>query len=205
MTEPHDITKFIPAEVWVSFTDILKQLLHPLTATTHGIGRMIEQKFNALEEAQKLIIAQTIHEASKHVQDKRTHEGNYHPSVKPEVMYIVFDNAEKQCDESMRSLWANLVAREFIEGSIHPEIARLLSKLTDRDLILLSEIYSENSSKTKFILKTLANAYSMGLVRDKRSFNHEYLQHLRLIDQTSGSWFCTSTGKALLRSVDELK
>jgi hypothetical protein len=198
------IAKAVPAEFWNTISEILKQLLYPVTATTFGAGRLIELKFNELEETKKIIVAQTIKDASEKVESRRPDTNREQVFIKPEVMYIVFDNVEQQCDESMRSLWSNLVAREFLEGSIHPEIARLLSKLTARDLVLLSEVYSGNSSVAKFLLKTLASAYSMGWVRDKKSFNHEYLQHLRLIDQEAGRWFCTSTGKQLLKSVNEI-
>src|SRR5690606_31052473 len=125
--------------------------------------------------------------------------------VKPQIIYTVLENTESQSDESVRDLWSNLTARELSEGSIHPEIARTFSRLTSSDLVVLSQLYAEESSTAKLLLRTLASAYTLGIVGDPKSFHHVFLNELGLIERVSGKWFCTTKGKELIRSISSLE
>lgn len=204
MDDNSKVINSIPKEVWGAAVDIINKLVYPITATTVGVGKLIEQKFNSLNEVQKIIAEQTLQEATEKV---KNHNRNEYKNVvvKPQVIYTVLDSADSQCDESIRTLWANLTARELSEGSVHPEIARLLSKLTAADLMILSELYSEHPSMTKLIFKALSSAYTLGITRDPKSFHHVYLKDLGLIEEVSGKWFCTTTGKELMRCIGELE
>lgn len=203
MSEKNEFSKGVPKEVWAAGADILKDLLSPLTATTVGISKLIEQKFSTLNEVQKVFAEKTIREAI-HKAEKIKEQDQENVVVKPQVIYIVLENADSQSDESIRDLWSNLAARELTEGSVHPEIARILGKLTAPDLMILSNLYAEQSSIAKFILKALASAYTLGILNDAKSFNHIYLKELGLIEDMSGKWFCTSKGKELVRSIDSV-
>lgn len=204
MSDTETVIKSIPKEVWGAAVDVVNKLIYPVTAVTVGIGKLIEQKFYTLNEVQKIIAEQTLREATEKVRNhKNTDFTNV--IVKPQVIYSVLENTESQCDDFIRSLWVNVTAREFTEGSVHPEIVRLFSKLTAADLILLSEYYQEHSSTAKILLKALASAYTLGLTRDPKSFNHVYLKELGLLEEVSGKWFCTTTGKELMRCIGDLK
>lgn len=204
MSEKDDFAKGVPKEVWTAATDVIKELLSPLTATTVGISKLIEQKFSTLNEVQKIIAEKTIKEAIIKAEKAKVQDHS-NVVVKPQVIYIVLENADSQSDESIRDLWSNLTARELTEGSVHPEIARLFAKLTAPDLMILSNLYVEQSSVVKFILKALASAYTLGILNDAKSFNHIYLKELGLIEDVSGKWFCTTKGKELVRSIDSVE
>lgn len=199
-----EVIRSIPKEVWSASIDLISKLVYPVTATTVGIGKLIEQKFSTLNEVQKIIAEQTLKEATKKVRQNSKKDFSK-VIVKPQVIYTVLENVDSQSDDSIRSLWVNLTARELSEGSVHPEIARLFGKLTAADLMILSEHYAEHSSMAKLILKSLASAYTLGILRDPKSFNHVYLKDLGLLEDVSGKWFCTTTGKELMNSISELE
>lgn len=204
MSETNEVIKSIPKEVWGAAVDVVNKLIYPVTAVTVGIGKLIEQQFSTLNEVQKIIAEQTLREATEKVRNRKNADFK-NVIVKPQVIYTVFENTDSQSDDFIRALWVNVTARELSEGSVHPEIARLFSKLTAADLMVLSEYYAEHSSTAKLILKALASAYTFGLSRDPKSFNHVYLKELGLLEDVSGKWFCTTTGKELMRCIEELK
>ncbi|WP_321533044.1 hypothetical protein [uncultured Desulfuromonas sp.] len=204
MSDKVDIIKNIPKDVWTAGTDIIKSIVSPVTATTTGIAKLIEQKFSTLNEVQKIYAEQTIKEAVAKVKSLQGPEFS-NVVVKPQVLYTVLENTESQSDDSVRDLWSNLTARELSEGSVHPEIVRTLSRLTSPDLVVLSQLYAEESSTAKLILRTLASAYTLGILSDPKSFHHVFLNELGLIERVSGKWFCTTKGKELIRSISALE
>jgi hypothetical protein len=201
MEEESNILKAIPKEVWGAATDFIKQILYPITATTIGVGKLIEKKFKTLNEVQKIIAAQTLKEAV----EKTKINDLTDVVVKPQVIYSVLENSDHQIDETMRALWSNLAAREFSEGAVHPEIARLFSKLTLADITTISRIHQEQGSTLSLLLNTLVSSATLNAINHPKSFNHVYLQSLGLIDSVSGKWFCTTTGKELIASISELR
>ncbi|MFM5866269.1 MULTISPECIES: Abi-alpha family protein [Aeromonas] len=199
-----DVLKNIPKEVWGTTIDIINKLIYPITATTVGIGKLIENKFNSLSDVQKIIAEQTLRETAEKIRNSGVKDFDS-VVVKPQIIYTVLENTDSQSDDFIRSLWSNLTAREMSEGSIHPEIARTFAKLTAPDLVVLSELYSKNSSVTKLIFQALASTYTLGITRDPKSFHHVYLSDLGLIADISGKWLVTIKGKELMRCIAELK
>jgi len=199
-----EFLKGIPKEVWGATVEVVNKLIYPITATTVGVGKLIEQKFSTLNDVQKIIAEQTLREATEKV-SKIKNPDFENVVVKPQVIYTVLDNADSQADEFVRSLWANVTARELSEGSVHPEIVRLFSKVTAPDLMVLSELYTASSSITTLIFKALSSAYTLGISRDPKSFHHVYLSDLGLIVDMSGKWFITTKGKELMRCIGELE
>ncbi len=204
MSKSKKLISSIPKEAWEAAIEVIRQLLYPITATTAGVGKLIEQKLSTLNSVQRIFAEQTLREATEKAK-RRVKQDFSRVIVKPQVIYIVLENADGQSDDSMRELWANLTARELTEGSVHPEIARVFGKLTSADLIVLSQHFAEESSTTKFLLKVLASAYSFGLVSDEKSFNHTYLLELGLLKEVAGKWMCTTKGKELIRCLGELE
>ncbi|WP_049629467.1 hypothetical protein [Cellvibrio sp. pealriver] len=48
-----EFLKEVPKEVWCATVDLINKLLYPVTATTVGVGKLIEHKFSTLNEIQK--------------------------------------------------------------------------------------------------------------------------------------------------------
>jgi len=199
-----DFLKEVPKEVWSASVEVINKLIYPITATTVGVGKLIEQKFSTLNEVQKLIAEQTLREATDKI-SKANNNNFTNVVVKPQIIYTVLDNSDSQSDDFIRSLWANVTARELSEGSVHPEIVRLFTKLTAPDLMILTKLYSENVTITKMLFKALSSTYTLGIYRDLKSFHHVYLSDLGLIDEVSGKWFITIKGKELMRCISELE
>lgn len=199
-----EFIKDMPKEFWCAAVEIINKLIYPVTATTVGVGKLIEQKFSTLNEVQKLIAKKTLEEVSEKISKSKI-KNFKNVVVKPQVIYIVLENSDSQSDEFIRSLWVNVTARELTEGSVHPEIVRLFSKLTAPDLMVLSELHAQGSSITKLLFKALASAYTLGISRDPKSFHHVYLADLGLIDEVSGKWFITTKGKELIRCISEIE
>ena len=199
-----EFLKEIPKEVWGATVEVINKLIYPITATTVGVGKLIEQKFSTLNDVQKIIAEQTLREAADKISKVKNSDFK-NVVVKPQVIYTVLENTDSQSDDFIRSLWANITARELSEGSVHPEIVRLFSKLTAPDLIVLGELHAEGSSITKLLFKALSSTYTLGISRDPKSFHHVYLADLGLIDEISGKWFITTKGKELMRCIGELE
>jgi hypothetical protein len=208
MDNPANIVKSIPKEAWAQLAKTacatFEKLIYPLTATTEGIGRLIELRFSKLEDEQKIIAAKCFEEAHKKIQESIT---GLKPDVivKPGVVYEALENTDNQTDTTIRGLWANLLANEFIDGSVHPEIAKLLSRLTSRDAVLLLKIAQQDEATplTIKILKALASRTTLGLLNERKTFNHVHLAKLGLITELDRVWILTTVGRELMRVVSD--
>lgn len=208
MNDSISIVKSIPKEAWSHLAKTacvtFEKLIYPLTATTEGIGRLIELRFSKLEDEQKIIAAKCLEEAFKKVQGSAKGLG---PDVivKPSVVYEALENADNQTDETIRTLWANLLANEFIGGGVHPEIAKLLSRLTSSDAVLLLKIAQQDESTpiTVKVLRALASSTTLGLFSERKTFNHVHLKNLGLIAQLERDWILTTAGRELMKVVSD--
>ncbi len=165
-----------------------------------GVGRLIQNKFQKLSVEQQIIAAKCIQEAKEKARLKTK---NPNTVVKPAVVYEAFDNTDQQTDETIRTLWSNLLANEFSEGNVHPEIAKLLSKITTQDAILLVKIEEETAgSSPALVIKMLAKM-ALGFLNKKKTFNHIHLQNIGLIQHIDNVWSLTVVGREFLRCVSD--
>ncbi len=130
MEEINALAKSVSKEAWSQLAkttcETFEKLIFPLTATTDGVGRLIQNKFNKLSVEQQIIAAKCIQETEEKIKLSNKKQGVI---VKPAVVYEALESTDQQTDETMRSLWSNLLAKEFTEGSVHPEIAKILKKI----------------------------------------------------------------------------
>lgn len=207
MNEVEMVAKALPKEAWNKLAntacDTFKKIIYPLTATTEGIGKLIETRFERLNDQQKVIAAKCIEETKEKL--KKIEKRNY-VVIKPLVVYEAIDNTDQQTDETIRSLWSNLLAREFSDGSVHPEIAKLLTKITSQDALLLLTIAEKDAGPIPvMVLKALTSKITLGIFNEKRSFNHVHLEKLDLIQQIELVWVLTTTGREFMRCVSDMK
>jgi hypothetical protein len=125
--------------------------------------------------------------------------------VKPGVVYEALANTDSQTDNTIRDLWSNLLANEFTDGSVHPEIAKILSRLTSSDAVLLLKIaqQDEATSLTIKVLKAVASRTTLGLFNERKTFNHVHLAKLGLITELERVWVLTTVGRELMRVVSD--
>ncbi|MFH0781544.1 MAG: Abi-alpha family protein [Pseudomonadota bacterium] len=207
MKEIEIVAKALPKEAWNKLAETtcntFEKLIYPLTATTEGIGKLIQTKFESLNVQQQIIAAKCLEETSAKIKYKQPEE---HVAIKPLVIYEALENTDQQTDNTIRSLWSNLLAREFTEGSIHPEIAKILSKITSQDALLLLKIAEKDAGPISvMVLKAFASKITLGLLNEKRSFNHVHLENLDLIQEIELVWRLTTTGREFMRCVSDLK
>ena len=90
----------------------------PFTATTSGIGRLIEAKFDRLVEAEKVLAAENVAKtAAKVARSRRLPSGK----AKARIVVAAIEASGRETDPVMRELWSNLLAQEEItDGTVHP-------------------------------------------------------------------------------------
>lgn len=199
------IAMTVPKEAWSRLAntacETFEKLIYPLTATTEGIGRLIQIRFNRLNDEQKIIAAKCLQETNEKIKNIDPRSGIV---IKPIVIYEALENTDQQTDETIRSLWSNLLAKEFTDGSVHPEIAKVLTKITSKDALLLLDVSDCESIAIPIrVLKALAATWTLGLLNKERTFNHVHLEKLELIHQVEKSWYLTTTGREFMRCVSD--
>jgi hypothetical protein len=207
MDEINNIAKNIPEEAWSQLSktacDTFERIIFPITATTEGIGRLIQIRFEKLQNEQKIIAAKCLEETKEKVSKSKMNKGH---TIKPLIVYEALEHTDQQTDETIRSLWSNLLAKEITEGSVHPEIAKILSKITSQDALLLLKVSENDSTSVPIkVLKALASTWTLGLLNEKRTFNHIHLENLGLIQDIEKDWYLTTTGREFIRCVSDPK
>jgi hypothetical protein len=201
--------------------ETFEKCVAPLTELTGGIGRLISARFNRLVDAEKVLAAETIERASK-----KAYKANEIPvqRFKPNIFISVIDHASQQTDCNIRELWANLLAQELLDGDVHPEVVKILSRINAQDAQTLAEI-AEKSEKDDYVRSfsssimgtnveedgTLSASVSMlGISasmkkRPKYSFSEKFLESLGLIERSGKKWELTAIGEGFVASVSEPK
>jgi len=202
MNDIGSIAKILPTEALNQLAqtvcETFEKIIYPITATTEGIGKLIQTKFESLNIQQQIIATKCFQETKEKID--RIDDKKEHVVIKPLVIYEALDSTEQQTDETMRSLWSNLLAREFTDGSVHPEIAKLLSKITSQDAIVLNRI-----------------AIFKDVNEKEQTFNHIHLMNLDLINDIyinkvtptaiipERGWSLSITGEEFIRCVSDPK
>ena len=65
---------------------------------------------------------------------------------RPEILLQVIEHTANEADPGIRELWANLLANEMIGEAVHPEIGRVLNRLSSDDAQLLASIKGKRSN-----------------------------------------------------------
>jgi len=203
----NDIIPNIPNKAWNKLVETacetFKELIYPLTAFTHGSGRMIENKFNELTSIQQIFASASIKKAKQKIDDSDKEIDQV--IIKPIIIYEMFKNIDNQSDPTIQELWANLLANEFTSGGVHPEIAILLGKITSNDAILLAKIAEKSTEHLSIkVLKGLASIYTLGIFGENTTFNHKYLERLGLIREIEKIWDLTVVGKEFIKCVSDI-
>ncbi len=146
------IAEAIPDAAWTTVVDTacdtFRRTILPLTAITSGVGRLIEAKFNRLVDAEKVVISNTMFRATEKATRNNQKQKEAHKTA---IILKVIESASSEVDATLQELWTNLVANELVDGSIHPEFVRILSRLSTADAQRLIEI--AQSSKQRSSLK----------------------------------------------------
>jgi hypothetical protein len=206
------LAKAIPQKAWIQLVDTacvtFKSALAPLTATTSGIGRLIEAKFDRLVDAEKILASEMMARATQKVA-----EGKRKPSgtAKAGIVIAAIEASGSETDAVIRELWSNLVAQEVVHGNVHPEFPKLLARLSASDARLLASIAEKEKDKTavfrraikKFTTSISILGMSVELMPDAGTFALEHLANLGLVYPADQGSTLTYTGKAFIQSVSD--
>jgi len=208
------LAKAIPQKAWVQAVDTacktFREAIAPFTALTSGTGRLIEAKFDRLVDAEKVLAAEAMSKAQeKVVQSKKKPSGK----AKANIVIAAIEATGSETDIVARELWSNLLAQEIINGNVHPEFPRILSRLSASDAQMLAQIAERQEGKSaqlKIAIKKFSASISiLGIAvellqpDEEGTFTHEHLESLNLVCRREGAWGLTLTGKAFIQSVSD--
>jgi hypothetical protein len=216
-TSIEQLMKAMPPAAWDKLVDtacrVFEQCIAPVTAVTVGCGRLIEAEFERIVDMRKIYAAQTFAKARAKVKKSKRS-----PKEMPKAPIILkaLEESSTQTDETIRELWANLIAQELIEGSVHPEFPIILSRLSAIDAHVLAEI-AEKSPKTfnqkefrifidalhKYKIPLLGVTVGGLVGNSKTNFTIEHLSHLNLIEKSGKIWILTITGEEFIKAVSD--
>ncbi|PZV11490.1 MAG: hypothetical protein DCF22_14445 [Leptolyngbya sp.] len=205
------LAKAIPDSAWLKLVDTacdtFSKVIAPITSTTMGLGKLIEAKFDGMVDAQKILASDAVQRANQKIEkSNRKPKGK----IKSTVIISAIEKASIETDDSIRDLWANLIANEILDGDVHPEFPRLVERISSNDAIVLLKI-AERSQKEKIKLAVKAITVSLNifgitlsaLLEDESDFNREHLRNLYLIQKSEGTWKLTLFGEEFLKSVSD--
>lgn len=205
------VAEAIPKEGWQkaidTACDTFTDLISPITKTTAGLGGLIQAKFDAMIDVQKVFAADAVRRARlkvEHIDVARKAP----PSAR--VLISAIEEASVESDENLRDIWANLIANEISVGSVHPEYPKMLSRLSAQDAAVLSKIAenSSNSEVRKYSRMLAASVSVLGIsisafVAEGSDAQHEHLERLALIAREDGRWILTHFGEAFVTAVTD--
>lgn len=201
------LAQAIPDTAWEKLVETacqtFTQIFSPITATTGGLGRLIQAKFDRLIEPQKVLAAEVVSRANEKAKSR---SGKGVPPKAP-IVLAVLEASSIETDETLRDLWANLLAREMLSGMVHPEFTRTLSRLSSYDAQVLAEIATRpkptvNDARASIFKKSLVRIGVLSLI-EGTGFSQELLASLNLIHKPEGLWDLTATGRAFIEAVSD--
>ena len=204
----------IPPEAWKASAEAatvtVQQIISPLTASTSGVARLIEGYFERLVDVQKINTAEVLRRTREKI------EKSGKPTVtqiEPRVLVTAIENAGLQTDPTLSELWSNLLAQEFT-GGVHPEIPRILARLTVEDANTFAEIVaSQDHVAFHAMRQALTNRHSDALAvrspimaafaSQEPSLSQSVLAGNGLIANEDSGWMLTVLGKAFVKAVTD--
>lgn len=203
-----EIAKSIPDKAWNIMVDTacstFEKILAPLTESTEGLGRLIKAKFDRLIDGEKLLVAETFSKANEKVVNSGS---NYGQNPNLNIIIRVIEESSRQTDQKIRDLWSNLLANEIIDGSIHPEVINILSRMSSTDAKYLAEIGDGDEGIKRSTMKTFAETFigTSLFIRERsiETFSEKHLESLNLIHREHITWKLTAIGIGFIEAVSE--
>tara|TARA_R110002049_G_scaffold265588_1_gene441713 strand:+ start:72 stop:791 length:720 start_codon:yes stop_codon:yes gene_type:complete len=203
----------IPAPAWQQLVDTacrtFEKTLSPITETAYGIGRLIQAKFDRMIDVEQVLAAESVDAARR----KAEQAAKPAKTPRPQILLQVIENTSTEVDAGVRELWSNLLAQEMLTQDIHPEIGRVLARISFDDAQLLVAITESKPTSTS---KLFAEAVNIALLAipvvggaiprhrtDPTTFNHAHLRNLGLIDRYDGKWELTAFGEGFIEAVTD--
>ena len=203
-----EVSKSIPEKAWVRLANtacnIFESCVSPLTEVGSGIGRLIRAKFDRMAEIEKVLTARAVQNAEKRL----LRAGCKMERIKdPKTFLSCMDCVSTETDKNLQHLWSNLLAQEMSGAGVHPEIPRILGRLTAVDAVLLIRIEKNSDDVWRLLSRIENKSYrqhklaTILLERTQNSLNHGVLEALNLIKNEDGKWSVTEFGRSFVKAV----
>lgn len=202
------LAEAIPDESWNTVVnnacETFTKIIYPLTASTNGLGKLIEAKFERMLETEKILTANVVERANSKIKKSEK------ISSKQIQSSIIIDLIEQSSQENVpgkQEILSNLMANEILNGKVHPmslDKFRYLSWEDLYNLIIIAEKENENE-KIKMFAKIFLNSLliipGIILFKEKNDFSHEHLYNLKLIKKVDRFWRLTYTGEKFIEDI----
>jgi hypothetical protein len=203
----------IPQSAWSQLVDTacrsFDKTLSPITETAHGIGRLIKAKFDHMIDVEQVMAAEAVETARR----KAAQTGKTPQIPRPQILLQVIENASQEVDAGVRELWSNLLAQEMLTHGVHPEIGRVLARISFDDAQLLVRITEAKPTSSSRLFAEAVNIALLAIPivggsfhrfgSEPTTFNHDHLQNLGLIDIRDGKWELTAFGEGFIEAVTD--
>ena len=140
------LAKAIPDSVYEQGTETITstfiKLVAPITETTSGIGRYIQQKFDNMVDIEKSILTYSIQNAQDRAVEKNLKIGHV---ATPKNLIKIIEEVSKETDPILNTLWTNLLCSELTNQETHPFFIDILSKLSVKEAQLLNSLNTFNN------------------------------------------------------------
>ncbi len=137
------LAKSIPDSVYQQTTETVtttfKKLIAPITESTSGLGRYIQQKFDNMVEVEKSLLIYSMQNAHNKAIEKNL---NISSSPTPKTLIKIMDEVSKETDPFLNILWTNLLYSELTDQSAHPLFVHILSSISTKEALLLESLNS---------------------------------------------------------------
>ncbi len=139
------IAEAIPEEVYIqtseAVTGTFKKLVAPVTETTAGFGRLIQQKFDNMVEAEKALAVHAVQKAKAKAEAKAREAGlNIITPVHPKSFIKSVEEASKETDSLLHEMWTSLLADQLINEKFHPHFVGILANFSPAEARLLMSL-----------------------------------------------------------------
>jgi len=142
------VAEAIPDEVYIqtseAVTGTFKKLVAPITETTAGFGRLIQQKFDNMVDVEKSLATYSVQRALTKAEAKARKRGvPIIAPVHPKSFVKAIEEASKETDPLLHEMWSSLLADQLINENFHPNFVGMLANFSPAEARLLMSLLSK--------------------------------------------------------------
>jgi hypothetical protein len=185
-------------------TATVLKVLAPVTETTSGLGRIIKGTFDDLEDWRKIAFAKILQDSAERIPPTEIASVLH---LSPRVIVASIEEASRTTEPPLQELWSNLLARVFVGQTVHPEVPRILGKLTPEDALTLLELSKQpqpyRGAPGGPSWAIMNHAVWIAVEKTGGKINFDVLRSVGLIDLRNSDWVVTSFGEAFIVAVSQ--
>ena len=209
LLELEEVAKAIPDSVYEQTSETINttfiKLVAPITESTSGLGRYIQQKFDNMVEVEKSLLTYSIQNAQNRAIEKNLKIGHVRS---PKNLIKIMEEVSKETESILNTLWTNLLCSELTNGNSHPFFVDVLSRLSVKDAQILQSLNTfDNIGSIESNALILPHRITSWVLEDnstihKWDFSSSLLVELGLAKTVTPSTRVKGTGTVILYRTD---